>query len=137
MGLACANPYVEVISKMPSDRNTKSKYWCFTLNNYTAEDVEKINDLVEAEGAPANYVVVGKEVGESGTPHLQGYIEFTNRKTFASVKRYIGSRAHIEPRRGSQEEAIEYCKKDGNFYERGNPVEGGQVWPEYARVLQF
>ena len=32
----------------------------------------------------------------------------------------INSKMHFETRRGSQAEAIEYCKKDGDYYENGS-----------------
>jgi len=54
----------------------RSKSFCFTLNNYTEEeDVEfeaKLNEL-------AAYWIIGREEGESGTPHLQGYFQLRKR----------------------------------------------------------
>lgn len=65
------------------------------------------------------YLIFGKEVGENGTPHLQGFIRFENAKSFAAVKKLLGIRYHIESQRGSCEQAIDYCKKEGNFEEVG------------------
>jgi hypothetical protein len=65
------------------------------------------------------YIVMGFEVGKSGTPHLQGYVEFDHAKTFSACKKCIGNKCHIENRRGSSKQASDYCKKDGEFYEFG------------------
>ncbi len=71
------------------------------------------------------YGVVGKEVGESGTPHLQGFVIFKHAVTFATAKRRICQRAHIETARAGAEAASNYCKKDGDFQEfRTLPQQG-------------
>lgn len=60
------------------------------------------------------------ECGEEGTLHLQGYLECSRHARMAALKKKPGlARAHFEPRRGTQTEAIEYCMKDGEFYEYG------------------
>ena len=44
--------------------------------------------------------------------HLQGYIEFASRRTIAQAKLYPGlERAHLEKRRGTKNQAIDYCSK--------------------------
>lgn len=48
--------------------------WCFTVNNYTAEEIVAVKSL------EYKYLVIGFEVGEEGTPHLQCYVELTNRR---------------------------------------------------------
>lgn len=99
--------------------DNKSKYWCFTLNNpVIGVDADSISRLV-AEGIAA-YVVIGHERGEGGTPHFQGYVEFVNRKRLTQAKLLIGTRAHLERRRGTAEEARAYCIKDGVFEEFGH-----------------
>lgn len=89
----------------------------FTINNWTSADIARIQ-YQYAEGL-IKYYVYGEEVGEKGTPHLQGYIEFSKKIKFNTVRAKILPRAHIEPRRGTQEQAIVYCKKDGIVTEVG------------------
>lgn len=105
---------------MPRQR---SKRWCFTLNNYTQEDEERIQGLVAGESLA--YVVYGREVGESGTPHLQGYLEVSSRIGIRKVKEMIGRRSHLEIARGSLETNQTYCKKQEDYFEEGSPI-GGQ-----------
>ena len=102
---------------MPNARRNRAKAWCFTLNNYQREDEETIKGWV-ADGT-ATYIVAGREVGEEGTPHLQGYVEFTRKKSLSTIRRLL-PRAHWERRRGSACEAADYCKKDGDFFQEGN-----------------
>lgn len=86
-----------------------SKSFCWTLNNYTEEEIVKINIMADEK---ANYVVYGKELGEvCKTEHLQGYIEFIKKINFNTVRNMFFNRAHIELRKGPQEDAINYCKK--------------------------
>ena len=58
------------------------------------------------------YLIYQKEQGESGTPHFQGYVEFTSRVTFRQAKTVIHERAHLERRRGNAVQARDYCKKE-------------------------
>lgn len=91
----------------------RKRNWCFTLNNWTEEEYDQI------QKAPYHYVVVGKEVGDCGTPHLQGYIELENAKTLKALKKTLPERTHLEIRRGTAIQASEYCKKGGDFFESG------------------
>jgi len=93
---------------------SRNRGFCFTINNYVDTTIEAIRI------APDNvYIIVGKEIGESGTRHLQGYIHFSKPKTLRQVRGYI--QGHIEVRRGSVPQAIDYCKKDGDYVEIGTP----------------
>lgn len=95
-----------------------SKHWCFTLNNYTPDDVARLDAL------PCAYLVYGRETGASGTPHLQGYVRFEQRIRFHQVRTALGGQAHLERMRGTPVQAAAYCKKDGDFTERGDPPSG-------------
>ncbi|AXH75585.1 MAG: putative viral replication protein [Uewvirus yahnais] len=102
-------------------RGTFSKDWVFTLNNYNEEDKELI------EGIDCQYVIYGKEVGENGTPHLQGFIQNHNRKRLPAMKKLI-PRAHWEPRRGSPITASKYCEKEDK-----EPFKKGELTGQGAR----
>lgn len=87
------------------------KRWCFTLNNPTPEEERDIREI------PVNlidYMIVGREVGERGTPHLQGFINFAKKKTMPGVKAMVGVRAHVEKAKGTDEQNRDYCSKDGD-----------------------
>ena len=85
---------------------------CFTLNNYTDEEIQRIH---EYRNTDKFLICYGLEVGEQGTPHVQGYAEFKNPKKFNTVKNLF-PRAHIERAKGSRKQNIEYCSKDGEFF---------------------
>lgn len=93
---------------------SRSRNYVFTLNNYQPED-ERILDSL-----PCKYLVYGRERGESGTPHLQGYVVFTSAKSFNATKVFLPAGCHIELAKGNHQQAANYCKKDGDFVERGS-----------------
>lgn len=99
-------------------RSSGSQYnWCYTLNNYTQDEYSHIKDFSELHG---KYWIIGKEVGDSGTPHLQGFIQFRRRYNLSHVRDLISSRAHFEAARGTARQNREYCSKGGRFEEGGN-----------------
>lgn len=100
---------------------SQSRRYCFTLNNYT---VEEYNGITGASGDNlVRFIIVGKETGQSGTPHLQGYVEFTRPVRINRVKTLLGTqRVHLEAARGSAESNIDYCSKEDNDpYQSGEP----------------
>lgn len=97
--------------------------FCFTINNFTVQDKQYISNAYK--DCVASYYIYGHEIGENGTPHLQGFIQFTKPTTLTKAKLYL-PRAHLEPRKGSVKEAIEYCKKDGDFFFQGLHTRQGE-----------
>lgn len=62
-----------------ADKSQGSKYYVFTLNNYTSPEVlsiqKSINSLSDSP-TPLQYLCFGYELGgKKNTPHLQSYIE--------------------------------------------------------------
>jgi len=112
---------------------TPKKAYCFTLNNYTEDEYANIKRVCESESL---YAIVGREVGEQGTPHLQGYIRFKKSYRFHTIKDRYLPRCHIEVAAGSPHSNRIYCSKDGNFEEFGElpeSSEGGSTRDEIAR----
>ena len=101
----------------------------FTLNNWTEQDVQVLSGIVDfrVNGRQIiRYIIFQKEVGTSGTPHLQGYCELATRKTLNALKwmNHTFFKMHIERRRGTQADAIKYCRKTGP----GGRVAGTEVY---------
>lgn len=101
-----------------------AKHWCFTLNNYTGPEYETLVAVGTELALDVVYLIVAKEVGESGTPHLQGFVSFSRRKSLSQCKSIIGVRAHLEVAKGTPKQAADYCKKDGEFEEFGTLPKG-------------
>jgi len=62
--------------------------------------------------------------------HFQGYLEFTERISRVSLKKLLNN-CHVEPRKGNQQQAIDYCTKEqtrieGCTFEVGVKAKSGQ-----------
>lgn len=83
--------------------------WVVTWNNPTDEQRELLADaLVLLAGV--RYCGGQYEVGESGTHHWQGVVQFQREKAFSAVAGILPG-AHLEPMGGSFEQAKHYASK--------------------------
>jgi len=94
----------------------KALRYCFTLNNYSSDEYSSI---CERLGSITQYFIIGKEVGEAGTPHLQGYFILSKRTRFLTLKNQVSARAHYEVAKGTPDANRIYCSKEGEFIEQG------------------
>lgn len=84
--------------------------FCFTLNDYTDDDLYRCNNAVGHRGI--TYLCYGKEIGGVALrPHLQGYLQTTQDK-FDRLKLYFGRTIHLEKQKADSRLAKEYTKKD-------------------------
>lgn len=123
---------------MPVSQGTR---WCFTINNWTNAELDFLTSNAPPHENPLfSYLVVGREVGENGTPHLQGFCILTRRRRLTTLRTVPGlGRAHLELSRARDPStAAAYCKKDGNFDEFGTiPVSGvGQQWADFREWVK-
>lgn len=96
----------------------KSSNWCWTAFD------PNLSEVWLSVVAPV-YWCYGVEVcPTTAKRHWQGYLECKNATTFSALKGRSPPGIHWEPRKGTQEEAIEYCKKDGDFHEFGEKKVG-------------
>lgn len=95
-------------------RTNASKTWCFTYNNYETPKKQKLlallNDLCDK-------YIVGHEVGENGTPHLQGWCCFI--KKTRPIETIGIQEIHWEKARGSIEDNFKYCSKEDRYIQKG------------------
>lgn len=84
--------------------------FCWTLNNYTDDEIQFIRDKV----APlCHFMVFGYEIApETGTPHLQGYCRL-KKQMYVNKARNFVRRWHInnEEMKGTEEQNYIYCRK--------------------------
>jgi len=123
-------------------RVNPAKAWCFTLNNYTENEAGAL--VQRFSGFSEKYFfIVGKEVGATGTPHLQGYIEkktgrFRPLPCF-EVLRDGKNAMHFERAKGGRTANYKYCSKDGDFLTNINkPImtykEAKDIWKKTGGI---
>lgn len=110
---------------------SRSRKWCFTINNWTDSDLYAVKYLFK----DAAYGIVGQEVGEKGTPHLQGYVRFKNDRTFAAMTKSL-VRAHLTVANGSDLDNQKYCSKGDNIYEVGEVAVGQGTRTDIKELAQ-
>lgn len=105
-----------------SGQSARVRGWLITLNNYTEEELDQVEYVGAQIGTSDSKVIFicwGKEVGESGTPHLQGFIYLKNPCSRVNVKRILTDRGicrwDIRPCTTEKEAVINYCEKQGDF----------------------
>lgn len=122
------------MGRLPNSHKTPSSVcWCLTINNYTEEDITITRDF----GKTCKYAIIGKEVGEQGTPHLQVYLSLEKKLPFNAIKAIFPT-AHIERAKGSARQNRLYCSKENNFEEFGTiPTPGTRSdLKEYFHMVQ-
>lgn len=116
-----------------------SKYWILTINNPSfidylffarkgsrygyaclqqeAKDAggqPQDEDVCEQDAEPGpkdiRFFIAQFERGAHGALHIQAYVEFTGRKRLTRIKKLFPT-AHAEIRRGTQQEALNYFRK--------------------------
>ena len=101
---------------MPAARGSSAKRWCFTLNNYSPEEEAVVQSFIVEK---CSYGIYGREVGESGTPHLQGFVCLQTKSRLSQLKSGLSERAHFELARGTPADSRLYCSKEGSTFEHG------------------
>lgn len=93
----------EVVEGNTRASTTVNKTWAFTLNNYTTCDIDRLKCYTY------NRLVIGKEIGSAGTPHLQGWIVFKRGYRLTQLKK-LEPRIHWEV--GKTTDGENYCMKE-------------------------
>jgi len=117
-------------------RVVPSKRWCFTWNNYSKSEVKDFKKILA--DLKCKYII-GKEVGESGTKHLQGYLECP--KKIRPIETFRIKVIHWEKTKGDRDDNIKYCSKDGNFVTNFkiiiDPLAGKKLYKWQKKVIKI
>lgn len=115
-----------------------SRHYVWTLNNPTEEEVDRLTHGLSETFQTQDghrYSVVGLEIGEEGTMHLQGYTELTRPMRLRGFQRFLNplrpAQVHVERRRGTRDQARNYVRDDAKetslgWVETGDWTSGGQ-----------
>ncbi len=77
--------------------------------------IEIYNSPRSAWDIDIRYLIVGEEVcPDTGKAHYQGFIQFKEDIDFKYFKDNISNITHIEWRKGTVQQNIDYCKKNNN-----------------------
>lgn len=103
----------------PSSKIIPKYKYDFVINNYTDDE---LCQLIATIQSIAKKAIVGKEIGESGTPHLQCYISLTKKLRITQLTALPGfTRASVRECR-NESALIQYCVKGNNVaYSLGFP----------------
>jgi len=104
----------------------QSTRWVFTWNNYdpVAEDICK--EFADK----CTYLVYGKETGDSGTPHLQGFFTLKKKASLTALKKVFGPTVHFEVAKSTSLTCANYCKKGTQSHESWDQF--GTESPEFG-----
>lgn len=98
--------------------------WSYTWNNYP-------------EGTPLDWIanedvtwhICGYEVGDSGTPHIQGFVHFVKRTRLTALKKKYPGTIHWEAQRGNDTDCSDYVHKIGKHSDKAHTkVPGTEVF---------
>lgn len=112
-------------------RAQRTRRACFTLNNWTEEESQNLKDFLTSKGG---LWIIGKEVGEGGTPHLQGYVRFKNQRIFKDLFNH-NPRIHWEKCKGTEAQNIKYCSKDGSFDKTFPQTKAEKLINQYSTII--
>lgn len=101
-------------------KDTRSRGWCFTVPNFTDEDLIKASALFTLDDN-CSYLIIGEEIApRTGMKHLQCYVYYTNAVSFRSMRTLLPD-VHIEAQKsGKNVKAYVYCMEDYNYVEFGS-----------------
>jgi len=123
---AMKRQYADNDGKQAKRQCKRLRRFVFTLNNWTQEEYQLVIGLPGTK--PIRWLVVAKEVGENGTPHLQGACCLSSQIAFSQIKTWPGlTRAHLETMLGTPQDSLVYCsKQDSAPFVFGNLPQQGK-----------
>lgn len=112
-------------------RTGRHRAYIFVVNNYTEDHLQFYKNEVPTDPR-VRYLIVGKEVcPKTKTPHLQGYIYYTDALSFDACIAFLTDdkrfpQPHIEASLGSALSNRKYSSKECVLIEHGTPPRPGK-----------
>lgn len=96
----------------PLKRAIQCKNIIVVVNNWSLEQRSKILEYFKEY---CDKYIIGEEIGECGTPHLQGAFVLKKKDRFDGIFNKIGFKCHLEKMKGNWKQQQEYCSKGENI----------------------
>lgn len=113
------NTYKGVDEKSTPQR---ARGWLFVINNYDSDSLDSALELMDS----CTHFSMQEEIGENGTPHLQGGCRFKCQRTFKQMKQKLPT-AHLEIAKNINA-VLEYSKK--------TKTRNGRVWTKEPEKIK-
>lgn len=113
----------------PKTQGLQYSYWSWTLNNYAVEQIEHLKQVLKHE---CKWYVFQEEIGEQGTPHLQGTLCLKVRQRMTQLKP-IDQKIRWSPTKSVRGSFVYCIKKEtaiGKIYYHGIEI------PEQVEVTE-
>lgn len=114
----------------PQEKEEKrERQYCFTVNNYNDTDINTLLTWFKAN--KKTIYCFQEEIGEeTGTPHLQGFVSFTNPVAWSTWKNKI-NKAHFKKKFAKKwQDSFKYCCKDETR------IAGGRIWTSSLALVR-
>lgn len=101
--------------------------WTFT---FIMPSEDEVKNIAAIKGDICKYIICGRELTKSGTPHLQGYIELNKCCRIGGIKKILDPAAgnksviHVEPAHTGREYNRAYCCKG---------LQSHEEWEQYNK----
>lgn len=102
-----------------------STRWCCTINNPTDDEINAFAYMVNSDAMRG--IAEMEHVDGVGTPHLQGYIQFSTCRHFSTLKHRIPRAVWIVAK-GNWQENFSYCSKEGKLVCCKGDIEEAKKW---------
>lgn len=134
-------PLFDKSEKNEKKRGPLGRMWSATLNNWHDSDLDQLDQIFRSSTWPA---AMGREVGESGTRHLQMWVDFGKRVRPSEMKCFKGLKIHWGDAKGRPQKTEDkfagptYCSKEdkeARMYNGAKPRREIK-WPSFDKWWQ-
>lgn len=110
------------------NKTDNARTWFCVLNsptnvfgNMSPDEMVNTATKIWNDGKPTRSSAINYEIGETGNHHMHMVLCDSNKVRFTTIQKLFPG-IHIEPMRGSKEEAMDYIYKRGKFEEKNNTL---------------
>lgn len=106
--------------------NMTSRDFCFT--SYKLDSLIHFQSLSDKEKEKVRSLIAQHEIcPDTQREHIQGFVIFNTPQRVSALQRLLNDKCHVEARKGSKQQAADYCRKEESRKEGTEPFIYGDV----------